>query len=96
MLHNSKSSYASSSSVTNFPVPGFIAATKKKTTLNIIRGSISVIGTPVSILSCAKAPFPVMISPIIEKAMPNWANLPTKSSFALVNPNRGPAIINPC
>lgn len=70
---------------------------KKKTTLNRIRGSISVIGTPVSILSCAKAPFPVTISPIIEKAMPSWANLPTKSSFALVNPNKGPAVMNtPC
>jgi len=41
-------------------------------------------------LSCARAPFPVMISPIKEKAMPSWANLPTKSSLDFVNPNRGP------
>lgn len=72
------------------PVPGFKAATKKKATLNNTSGSMSLIGIPVSMFSCARAPFPVMISPINEKAIPNCANLPTKSSFDFVNPNNGP------
>lgn len=82
---------ASSSSVMNFPVPGLIAAKKKKAMLNNKSGSISLIGTPVSMLSCARAPFPVMISPIRENAIPSCANLPTNSSFAFVNPKRGPS-----
>lgn len=82
--------HSSSSSVTNWPVPGFNAAKKKNATLNNTSGSISLIGTPVSMFSCPSAPFPVMISPIRENAIPNCANLPTKSSFDFVNPNRGP------
>lgn len=83
--------YSSSSSVTNLPVPGFKAATKKKITLNKTSGSMSLMGIPVSMLSWARAPFPVMISPIKEKAIPSCANLPTNSSFAFVNPKTGPA-----
>ncbi|PKU75397.1 hypothetical protein MA16_Dca026322 [Dendrobium catenatum] len=47
-------------------------------------------GTPVSMFSWARAPFPVIISPIREKAIPSCANLPTKSSFDFVNPKSGP------
>ena len=94
-LQGQKSHFAgaqsSSSSVRNLPLPGLRAAKKKKATLNRTRGSISLMGTPVSMFNCASAPFPVTISPMIEKAIPNCANLPTKSSFALVNPNRGPS-----
>jgi hypothetical protein len=68
-----------------------MAAMKKKRTLNRTSGSISLMGTPVSMLSCASAPFPVMISPMMEKATPSCASRPTNSSFDLVNPNRGPA-----
>lgn len=64
---------------------------KKNTTFNKTRGSISLIGTPVSMFNCANAPFPVMISPISENTNPSCANLPTNSSFAFVNPNNGPA-----
>lgn len=70
-----------------------MAAKKKKATLKRIRGSISVMGTPVSMFNWAKAPFPVMISPIIENAIPSCASLPTKSSLAFVNPNKGPTHI---
>uniref|UniRef100_A0A7C8ZSA2 Uncharacterized protein n=1 Tax=Opuntia streptacantha TaxID=393608 RepID=A0A7C8ZSA2_OPUST len=79
----------------NLPVPGFKAANKKKATLSKTRGSISLIGTPVSMLSWASAPFPVIISPIKENANPSCANLPTNSSFAFVNPNRGPPSLRP-
>lgn len=65
---------------------------KKKAMLNSTSGSSSFTGTPVSMFSCAKAPLPVIISPMIEKAMPSWASLPTKSSFAFVNPKSGPSI----
>lgn len=91
----SSTSQSSSSSVRNLPVPGLRAAKKKKATLNRTRGSMSLIGTPVSMFSCARAPFPVMISPMMEKAIPSCASLPTKSSFAFVNPNRGPSQMDP-
>uniref|UniRef100_A0A0V0GSS3 Putative ovule protein n=1 Tax=Solanum chacoense TaxID=4108 RepID=A0A0V0GSS3_SOLCH len=63
--------------------------------LNNKRGSISLIGTPVSKFNCANAPFPVIISPIMENAIPNCANLPTNNSFAFVNPNNGPRSVSP-
>jgi hypothetical protein len=42
-------------------------------------------------LSCVRVPFPVMISPMIENAIPSWVRCPTNNSFAFVKPNVGPA-----
>lgn len=86
--------HSTSSSLTNLPVPGLTAAIKKKITLKRMSGSISVMGTPVSMLSWANVPLPVITSPIIEKAIPSWASRPTNSSFAFVNPKVGPAQLN--
>ncbi len=80
-----------SSSSTNLPVPGLVAATRKYVTLKRMRGSRSVMGTPVSMLSCVRVPLPVMISPMIMNAIPSWARRPTNNSFAFVKPNVGPA-----
>lgn len=71
----------------NLPDPSLIAANKVNAINANKRGSVSAKGRPVSISNCAKGPFPVIASPINEKAKPNCATRPTKSSLALVKPN---------
>ena len=83
-------SYFLFSSLKNLPFRGLMAPSSSSRTPRMNTGSISVTGMPVSIFSCANAPFPVTTSPRIEAAKPSCASRPTNSSLAFVNAMAGP------